>query len=150
MSGFGAASDNRQVDAPERFEQLIAFLSSNLPQPVEQQPDEAGGIVFTGGSPAEVVAHLTGSRVAVAEYAGAWDTPYAFTVKPRRVGIVRWRRLPETELMNAIGELIKGAREVRLASYRTCQSCEKSQPPEWMHTEDVCVWCAERESGVVH
>jgi len=138
------------VDAPERFEQLIAFLSSNLPQPVEQQPDETGGIVFTGGSPAEVVAHLTSSRVAIAEYAGAWDTPYAFTMKPRRVGIVRWRRLPDTELMNAVTQLIKGARDMRLARYRTCRFCEKLQPPEWMHDEDLCVWCADREAGVVH
>lgn len=138
------------MDAPERFEQLIAFLSSNLPQPVEQLPDETGGIVFTGGSPAEVVAHLTNSRVAIAEYAGAWDTPYAFTMKPRRVGIVRWRRLPESELMNAIGQLIKGARAMRLARYRTCRFCEKLQPPEWMHEEGLCVWCADREAGVIH
>jgi hypothetical protein len=138
------------VDTPERFEQLIAFLSSNLPQPVEQQQDEAGGIVFTGGAPAEVVAHLTGSRVAIAEYAGAWETPYAFTVQPRRVGVVRWRRLPETELMNALAQLIKGARETRLARYRTCRVCEKSQPPEWMHDDDVCVSCGNLESGVVH
>jgi hypothetical protein len=136
--------------ATERFEQLIAFLGSNLPQPVEQQPDDEGGIVFTGGSPVEVVAYLRKSSVAIAEYAGTWETPYEFTPKPRQVGLVRWRRLPETEMMNVVGQLIKGAREMRRSRYRTCRYCEKQQPPEWMEDDDVCVACAQRESGVVH
>jgi hypothetical protein len=133
----------------ERFEQLIAFLESHLPQPVEQQPDDQGGLMFTGGSPAEVVAHLTDSRVSIASYAGLWETTYRFTVKPRRVGIVKWRRLPETQLMNALAHLIQGAREARLATYRTCRSCEQRKPPEFMIV-DVCADCTERGSEVVH
>jgi hypothetical protein len=133
----------------ERFEQLIAFLGSNLPQPVEQQPDDQGGIVFSGGSPVEVVAHLTDTSVTVSEYAGVWETPYSFVVKPRRVGLVKWRRLPETPLINALSQLIQGARAMRLATYLTCRSCERAKAPEFM-IADVCADCAERESRVVH
>jgi hypothetical protein len=138
------------MDVPERFEQLIAFLGSNLPQPVEQQDDGAGGIIFTGGSPGEVVAHLTELRLAIAEFSVEWDTPDTFQVKPRRVGVIRWRRLPEIDLMNAAGSLIKGAREMRLSRYRICRYCEKSNPPEWMRDENVCQGCAQQELGVVH
>ena len=53
------------MNTSERFEQLIAFLTSHLPEPVEQVPDEEGGIVFTGGFPGEVVAHLTESSVVI-------------------------------------------------------------------------------------
>jgi len=133
----------------ERFEQLIAFLESNMPKPVEQQPDDQGGILFTGGSPPEVVAHLTETRITIASYAAVWANSFHLTVKPRRVGIVKWRRLPETQLMNALSQLIHGARDTRLATYRTCQSCDQVKPPEFM-VSDVCADCADRESQVVH
>jgi hypothetical protein len=134
----------------ERFEQLIAFLASHLPEPVDQQPDDEGGIVFTGGSPGEVVAHLTESSVVIGEYRVRWENMFTPTVAPRRVGIVKWRRLPETELMDAVASLIKGAREMRLSQYRICESCERIQPPEWMRNGDVCQECAAGDSNVVH
>jgi hypothetical protein len=133
-----------------RFEQLIAFLGSHLPEPVEQQSDGAGGIIFTGGSPGEVIAYLTQSIVAIAEFRVRWEDPGTPVVKARRVGVLKWRRLPETALMNAIASLIKGTREMRLARYRTCRFCGTSTPPEWLQSEDVCQTCAEREPGTVH
>jgi hypothetical protein len=133
----------------ERFEQLIAFLTSHLPEPVEQLPDDKGGIIFTGGFPGEVVAHLTASSVVVAEYRVVFERRSNPMVGPRRVGALRWRRLPETELMNALGSLIKGAREVRLARYRICATCGQRKPPEWMQDLDECVECAARD-GVGH
>src|SRR5215831_3284981 len=51
------------VDPSERYEQLIAFLSTHLPAPVEQEEDANGVLVFTGGSPGEVVARLTATSV---------------------------------------------------------------------------------------
>ena len=134
----------------ERFEQLIAFLSSHLPEPVDQQGDGAGGIVFTGGSPGEVIAYLTDSTVAIAEFGVRWENPARPVVKARRVGVLKWRRLPETALMNAIASLIKGAREMRLARYRLCRSCGTSNPPEWLQSGEVCLICAEREPRTVH
>src|SRR5216684_983266 len=121
--------------ATERFEQLIAFLSSHLPEPVEQQGDGTGGIVFTGGSPGEVIAYLTDSIVEIGEFGVRWENPGTPVVKARRVGVLNWRRLPETALMNAIASLIKGAREMRLARYRTCRYCGTANPPEWLQSE---------------
>ena len=138
------------MEIAERFEQLIAFLSSHLPEPVEQQPDGQGGIIFTGGAPGEVVAHLTESSVVIGEYRVRWENTLTPTVTPRRVGVVKWRRLPETELMDAVSSLIKGAREMRLAQYRICQSCEKINPPEWMRSEELCQECSAGDSSVVH
>jgi hypothetical protein len=134
----------------ERFEQLIAFLSSHLPEPVEQEGDGTGGIVFTGGSPGEVIAYLTDSIVEIAEFGVRWENPGTPVVKARRVGVLKWRRLPETSLMSAIASLINGAREMRLARYRTCRYCGISNPPEWLQSDDVCLTCADRELRTVH
>ena len=136
--------------APERFEQLIAFLGSNLPAPVERQEDVDGAIRFTGGDPPEVVVVLTDSSVVVSQFSGVWESPFTFSARPRRVGVVKWRRLPENALLNAIAALVKGAREARLASFVTCQYCGQRIAPEWLHDEGVCQACADQHSGAIH
>jgi hypothetical protein len=138
------------MDVPERFEQLIAFLGSQLPGPVDQQPGADGSLQFTGGDPAQVVALLTRHSVIISEFAGVWETPFKFTAKPRRIGIVKWRRLPENALLAAIAALIKGAREARLASFQQCQYCAQRTAPEWLHDEGVCQACADQHSGAIH
>jgi hypothetical protein len=79
-----------------------------------------------------------------------WETPFRPVPRPRRVGTVNWRRLPESSVMNVVGQLIKGAREMRLSRYRVCRFCRKTTPPEWLGGEDVCEACAESEIGAVH
>ena len=106
-------------------------------------------MIFTGGAPAQVVVQLTDVNVIVSAYAGIWVTADRFVAKPRRMGLLKWRRLPETLLMNAISTLIKGARDMRLASYRLCAICGKKYPPEALF-DNVCVWCGEESPGVVH
>ncbi|SRR6266508_6068071 len=138
------------MDVPERFEQLIAFLGSQLPTPVDQQPSENGSIQFIGGDPAEVVALLTDTSVVISEFAGVWVSPFHFAAKPRRMGVVKWRRLPENALLSAISALIKGARESRLATFQTCQYCRRRTAPEWLHDEGVCQACADQHSGAIH
>lgn len=140
---------NRQ-DTPERYEQLIAFLGSNLPTPVERQEEAEGVLRFTGGDPPEVIAELTRTRIVVSVFAGTWETPFAFHAKPRPVGSVRWRRLPENALLAALGALIKGAREARLSSFQTCHYCGQRTAPEWMHDDGVCQRCADEHSGLIH
>ena len=49
---------------------------------------------------------MTETSVIVSEFAGVWETPFTFSAKPRRVGILKWRRLPETALFNALAVLI--------------------------------------------
>jgi hypothetical protein len=138
------------VDSDERFEQLIAFLGSQLPSPVEQHEANDGTLIFIGGAPAEVVVHLDESSVVVSEYAEVRESIDRVTPKPRRVGLLRWRRLPETQLMNAVSALIKGAREMRVARYRHCTVCAQKNPPEALSKDDVCPGCADRPREVVH
>jgi hypothetical protein len=134
----------------ERFEQLIAFLSSQLTPPVDVETASDGSMVFSGGAPAEVVVHLTSSSVTVSEYAGEWELPDHFVVTPRRVGLLKWRRLPETAMMHALSALIKGAREMRLARYRPCAICDKPSPPEVLAADGVCPSCSGVPHAVVH
>jgi hypothetical protein len=137
-------------EIPERYEQLIAFLGSNLPAPVDRVEDVDGSLRFTGGDPPEVVVVLTDSSVVVSEFCGVWESPFTFSARPRRVGVVKWRRLPENALLNAIAALVKGARESRLASFETCQYCGRRTAPEWLHDEGVCQSCADQHSGAIH
>lgn len=138
------------MSQPERYEQLIAFLESQLPSPVERQEDADGSLHFVAGEPHEVIVALTDTSVIVSEFAGVWETPYKFSARPRRVGVLKWRRLPETALFNALTALIKGAREVRHSRFQTCRYCGRSTAPEWMHDEHVCAACAEQHSGAIH
>jgi hypothetical protein len=137
------------MDVSERFEQLIAFISSQVPTPVDEQQGGDGSIIFTGGEPAEVIVHLTEDTVVVAEFAGEWDED-AFSITPRMVGELHWHALPETALMNALSALIKGAREARLSKYRICPECGESTPPEYFGAGDVCDRCADEPSGMIH
>ena len=114
----------------ERFEQLIAFLGSQLPKPIDQRDGDQGSIVFMAGDPVEVIVTLTQSSAIVSEFDGIWETPYHFAVRPRRMGTVKWRRLPETELMNALAALIKGTRHARLARFQLCGYCGHNTAPE--------------------
>jgi hypothetical protein len=138
------------MNAPERYEQLIAFLDSNLPSPVDRQEAADGSVQFTGGEPAEVVVWLTDTSVLVSEFAGVWETAFTFAARPRRVGVLKWRRLPETALFNALSVLIKGAREARISRFQTCRYCARSTAPEWMHDAGVCQACADQHSGAIH
>jgi len=138
------------MDAPERYEQLIAYLDSNLPSPVDRQEAADGSVQFIGGEPAEVVVSLTETSVIVSEFAGIWETPFTFAARPRRVGILKWRRLPETALFNALSALLKGAREARQSRFQPCRYCGRSTAPEWMHDDGVCQACADQHSGAIH
>lgn len=138
------------MDAPERYEQLIAFLDSNLPSPVDRQEAADGSVQFIGGEPAEVVVALTETSVIVSEFSGVWESPFTFVARPRRVGVLKWRRLPETALWNALTALLKGAREARLSRFQVCRYCGRSTAPEWMHDDGVCQACADQHSGAIH
>ena len=138
------------MDAPERYEQLIAYLDSNLPSPVDRQEAADGSVQFIGGEPAEVVVSLTETSVVVSEFAGVWETPFTFAAKPRRVGVLKWRRLPETALFNALSALLKGAREALLSRFQPCRYCGSNTAQEWMHDDGVCQACADQHSGAIH
>jgi hypothetical protein len=146
----GESIHNRVVDVPERFEQLIAYLGSQLPDPVDQQTADDGTLQFIAGDPPEVVVMLTQTSVVVHEFAGVWRTPFEFAARPRRVGVLKWRRLPENALLGALDQLIKGAREARRAAYQVCRYCSRKTAPEWLHDDGVCQSCADQHTGAIH
>ena len=137
------------MSVAEHYEQLLAFISTHLPEPFTQE-DVDGAVIFTAGAPSEVIVRLTDTAVFVDEYAIRWETPYTQVVRPRRVGMLKWRRLPESQLMSIVGALIKGASATRRGRYRTCRVCGQTNAPEWMADGSTCQQCAEREVGVVH
>lgn len=137
------------MDPSERYEQLIAYLNSHLPAPVEELESDGGVRLFLGGEPVEVVARLTDASVTVSEFAGVWKSPFTFAARPRRVGVLNWRRLPENALLLALAALIKGAREMRLASYQPCQHCGQRTAPEYLRDRGFCQACTDRQT-VIH
>jgi hypothetical protein len=147
-----ALRDNEMadMDAPERFEQLIAFVGAQLPAPVEEHQTDDGSFIFTGGDPAEVIVQVTESTVLVAAVGGIGEEPDRERGAPQPVGELRWRLLPETAMMNALSAMIKGAREARLATYRVCLDCGVRKAPEHMQADDVCLECAEGGPTTVH
>jgi hypothetical protein len=137
------------MDTSERFEQLIAFVGAQLPKPVEEHQSDDGSFIFTGGEPAEVIVQITESTVLVAAFVPTPDGGRS-PIEPQPVGELHWRRLPETAVMNALSALIKGSREVRLATYRVCLDCGETRAPEDMAAEDMCRECAEAPPRTVH
>lgn len=133
----------------ERFEQLIAFLGSQMPGPVEQRSEDDGSLIFIGGAPPQVVVHLTSTKITVSEFAGVWQAGQ-LVMKPRRVGTLLWQRLPETPLINALSAMIKGARDTRLKRFHLCPSCGEKQPPEVLVGDGVCPVCSELQNYRVH
>jgi hypothetical protein len=134
----------------ERYEQILAFLGSQLPPPIDERAEADGGVRFVGGDPAEVVVVLTESSVVVSEFAGVWQTPFTFAAKPRPIGLLKWRRMPESALWTALSALIKGARDARLSRFQVCRYCERNTAPEWLHDAGVCQSCANEHSGAIH
>jgi hypothetical protein len=138
------------MDAPERYEQLIAYLESHLPEPVERHEHADGTLEFVAGEPPEIVVSLTEGSVVVSGLTPVRDTPRTMAARLRRVGLLKWRRLPETALFNALGALLKGVRESRAAQFRTCEACGQPTPPERLQKDGVCQTCAEHRKRVVH
>jgi hypothetical protein len=133
----------------EGYEQLLAYLESQLPKPVDRRDDD-GSVRFLAGEPPEVLVTLTEAIVVVAEFAGEWEEPGQFRLSPRRIGVLHWPHLPENELLNALAALIKGARAARRSCYQLCEHCGRDTPPEWMHDEGVCQKCAVDLGGAIH
>ena len=91
----------KRREAPERYEQLIAFLGSNLPKPVARQEDADGSLQFTGGDPPEVVVVLTDSSVIVSEFVGVWDNSDANPQNPDPGAWCRWGPRTVDEMFGA-------------------------------------------------
>lgn len=131
------------MDTAERYEQLIAYLSSRLVEPVEQREHADGSLEFIAGDPPAVLVVLTDTSVVVSAFSAVGEVAHTLTVKPRRVGVLKWRRLPENELFSALAALLKGAREVRASQFRVCEECGRGTPPEQLSSDSVCQDCVD-------
>jgi hypothetical protein len=154
-AGRAPAHDCKRYNAAvdeliEGWEDWIAFFEARLPQPLDRADGDDGSITYTSGQPAEIVVRLTRSAIYVSEFALAWDGAQRLVPAPRRLGSVRWRRLGSSRAIAVVEHLLAAAREARRARYVICRSCERAQPPEWMHDETTCQECAEAHVGVVH
>lgn len=132
------------------IEEWLAFITTHLPQPVSQEIALDGSTYLSGGDPGEVIVRLTRSTITVWEYAVSWNTPDSPTVQPIRVGSVVWRRIQNASAVSAVHALIEAARESRLGTFSVCSHCQRRQPPELMHDDDVCQSCAQRDLGIVY
>ena len=136
--------------APEDFEEWIAFISAQLGSNAAQEPGPDGSVHFTGGDPPLVVVHLKRSIVTVWEYAASWDESNRLIPSPIRIGVLAFRRLPESAARGAMAALIDAARESRLSTFAVCRFCATRTAPEWLHEDDVCQQCAQEHLGVVY
>ena len=134
---------------PEGYEQLLAYLESQLPQPVERH-DATDSIRFLAGEPPELIITLTETVLVVDEFTGEWEEPMKFRLAPRRIGVLHWPHLPDNEMLNALAALIKCARSARQATYKTCERCGRRTAPEWMHDDGICQTCAADQGGTIH
>lgn len=121
-----------------------------LPAPVRGETQLDGVDVLVGGDPGEVIVRISGGKVAVYSYSARWQGPCTLVVCPKRVGTLNWKRLPASRTVILIHILIESAAEIRRAGFRTCQRCNRIQPPEFMHGDGICQSCAQEHLGVVY
>lgn len=137
------------LELPEGWEAWLAYFAAALPRPVEQNAAPDASVTFRGGEPGEVIVHLTPSLITVSMFS-VQNTDTQRIVIARPVGYVRWRRLLPEDATAVVESLIAAARGARLATYRTCGTCDRTYPPEFMADDQTCATCASRDNGVVH
>ncbi|HEX5476119.1 MAG TPA: hypothetical protein VFX12_15785 [Vicinamibacterales bacterium] len=134
----------------QAFEEWLAFVAAQLPQPVVQDEAPDGSTYFTGGEPVEVIVRLTRTTITVWEHAVDWESPQHSVVRPIRAGSIAWRLVSNSHAFSAARALIDAARESRLSKYLPCSHCGQKKPPESMHDDEICQSCAQRDLGIVY
>jgi hypothetical protein len=130
---------------------LADILHNLLPTPVRQELSD-DGVILTGGDPGLVVVRVSNGGVEVSVFGIRWNGPHTPTRSDRRLCYLSWEELPEDlpEQAVVVQALIQAALVARRAKFRMCRYCQRSMPPEWQHSGDVCQGCAEKHLGVVH
>lgn len=134
-------------------ESLLEEISRLLPAPVQDDIHTIelhAEVVLIGGDPGEVVVQIDDGIITISEYTVAWKSPHTPVIEAEKVGTLNWEQIPATALKETLRELITKTIEIRRAKYRTCEKCGETNPPEWMHSDDVCQSCAEQHLGVVY
>lgn len=123
-----------------------------LPTPVELVDLQDKAEWWSGGSPGEVLVGFGEQSMHVSLFSVVWKGPHTPKVKGRRLFSLRYSMLPSSadEALEVVRLLLEASRRIRLASFTVCSHCQKSTPPEWMHSETICQGCAEKHLGVVY
>ena len=127
---------------------LLREIRELLPDPLREETQLDGSLVIVGGDPGEVIVRINGKKVSIAVFSVRWDGPHTPVVRPKQLATLNWKRFPASTMMMTLHGLISAAIEIRRSKYRKCEKCEETQPPEWMHGEDICQSCAEQHLGV--
>ena len=73
--------------------------------------------------PGELIVRVDRSKVSIALFRVCWEGPHTPVVRPMRLAILNWRRLPASRLMMTLHGLVFTAREVRTRTYHRCERC---------------------------
>jgi hypothetical protein len=131
-------------DFPEGWEDWLAFFGARLPTPVRREEDGTGALTFRAGDPPLVVVRLTHTGIHVARVRRISRRADSKFLHYRWIGRIAWRQVPGRRAVPLVEQLVSAARDLRLATYRTCFVCNRRRPPEWMAEEEICRRCAGR------
>lgn len=131
-------------------EVLLGEVRRLIPAPIHEETQPDGGLQLIGGDPGEVVVRIIGGKISIALYAVRWEGPHTPSVRPQQLAVLSWRRLPAAATLTALDAIVRGVVELRRSGYRRCVKCGETNPPEWMHGDDICQSCAQRHLGVVY
>ena len=128
---------------PYRLEALLKEVRRSLPKPILDGPtiyglETGGSTVLVGGDPYEAIVRITGEEVTVSLFHLHWEGSHEFRIHPIGLGSLSWDRQPSSSTRTALRSLIKAASEMRRATFKTCQYCERTCPPESM--DGTIVW----------
>lgn len=129
-------------DFPEGWEDWLAFFGARLPSPVRREEHESGAVTFVAGDPPLVVVRLAHGVIHVARVIRIARRAGSRVVNHRWIGRIAWRHLPGRRAVPLVEHIVAAARELRLATYRTCFVCNRRLPREWMAEDEVCRRCA--------
>jgi hypothetical protein len=132
-------------------EGLAEVVRASLPEPVSERQDGTG-LLFISEAVPEVALRLTDKGVDVLLYRRIWAEPDQLVDQHHLLTSVPWKGLPDqVEQAWALLETpVRAPQKQRASSYRTCQRCGKSTPPEFMHNEQLCMSCAALVLGVIY
>lgn len=129
---------------------LVETIRHLLPKPIREDDELPGEVVLVGGEPGEVIVQIYRNKVIVSVYGARWDSPYTMVLRPKRLASLDWMQLPAATIKTILPELIGAATKLRRAQYRKCKMCNETNPPEWMHCDDICQSCATTHCGIVY
>lgn len=144
-------ADLAKLDAPA--------LSLLLPSPVHRldhssdfgefrDPPTAAGVWFSAGDPVLVLVAVSPTRVITAEPEVSWQGPSRPVLRAR--ASMSHSIADSDALLAWLQERVRTVMDLRSRRFRRCDECGQTNPPEWMHGDDLCHACAVRNHGIVY